>query len=283
MKKTALFLFCLNLTIQGMAQDNVKTAKADTTVIPSLSEIIETESKLSSKKANEDHYRKVWNKTKFFNISYNNTKLSSEEFPTADGVYSNEFKNNFGVGIHTGNTYNFHKNPIGSVLFIGLDYLPLDLNFNMYDAVETPASFQPSTETPRPLPWHNKKMTLDYSMSLGPALTLYPFTPIGNTDTDKIRLHLYFRVGYSVGAAMISDVEEIDRYNRKKDETSNEFAWGNGLYTSFGFNLTWNFIGFGFESRKCNKFTFRPIGDSYKTGDFDTEWSVNRLYIQFRY
>lgn len=282
MKKTALFLFCLPMTLQGLAQDNVKTAKADTIGIPSLTEIIESESKLSSKNANEAHYRKVWSKTKFFNISYNNTKLSSEEFPTADGVYSNEFKNNIGVGIQTGNFYNFHKKPIGSVLFIGLDYLPLDLNFNMYDAVETP-KFQLSDEKPYPLPWHNKKMTLDYSMSLGPALTIYPFTPIGNTSTDKIRLHLYFRVGYGIGAAMINDVEEIDKYNRKKDETTNEFAWGHGLHTSFGFSLTWNFIGFGYESRRGNKFTFLPIGDGYKTGDFDTKWSVNRLYIQFRY
>lgn len=269
----ALFFFFFSCSC--IAQEKKEMTENDSTFIPSLDEIIKAESSHSSKKQNEDHYRRVWGRTTYVNLSYYNNEFSSDEFPTMDGVYSREFNNSLGLAFEVGNTYNFHKKPIGTVLFIGLDYTPLDLNFNMYDE-ETPSPlFVQATESPYSLPWHNKRMTFSYGMSLGPALTLYPFTSIGKSATDNIRFHFYFHVGYGVGAGLVDNVKVGHNPERK------EWMWSNGLFTSFGLNLSWNFLGFGYEARTYSNLNVHYFNDDFKTGDIKVKQASNRIYIQF--
>ncbi len=221
--------------------------------------------------------RRVWDKTTFFNISLNNTKLSSDEFPSITGPVSNEFKRDIGLGLQMGKTFYFHKQPLGSVLFIGLDYTWMDFNFNTYKAAEQPVGFVQKDNKNYYMPWHNKKTVLDYGMSLGPSLTLFPFTSLSKPATDKIRLNLYFHVGYDIGLAMIQDVESSD------GKTKTENALGHGLFTSFGASLTWDFVGIGFDIRNDGNIKYKHLSKDYDNGTFKMKQKTPRIYLQFRF
>ena len=267
-----VFTVIISLVVAGIYAQDKKSSE-----IVSLDEIIETESHLTSRRDNTSHYKSVWGKTTFLNLSYSRATLSSSEFPTVGGVYSDSFDNDFGFGLQYGKTFNFHKKPIGTFLFIGLDYTGIDLNVNYYPTEDASPTYARGMAKPYCLPWHNEKWTLDYGMSLGPSLTMYPFTAIGKSGTDNIRLQAYFHVGYHVGMALIQKVQTYP-----KDE-STQVTWGNGLFTSFGGNLTWDFIGVGCEVRRALDYTFRPIGDSFKTGNFKGKQMTTRIYLQFRF
>lgn len=264
------------LTISVYAQDKKEKEIAPNEIM-SLDEIINTESHLTSKKENESHYKSVWGKTKFLNISYNQTSLKSAQFPTAGGTYEREFKNEFGGGLQFGKTFNFNKKAIGTFLFIGLDYTGIDLNVNHYACEDASATYDMGSERPFCLPWHHEKWTLDYGMSLGPSLTLYPFTAIGKSGTDNIRIHAFFHVGYHLGLSMFPNVQD------QTGKESMEVSWGNGLFTSFGGSLTWDFIGVGYEVRRATDVTLRATRQNFKTDNFKGQLFSNRIFLQFRF
>ena len=146
----------------------------------------------------------------------------------------------------------------------------MDMNFNQYKESVRPMEYSEGLYS-NPMPWHNKKMTLDYGMSLGPSLTLYPFTPMHKNAADNIRLQGYFHVGYKAAGFMI------------KDGDSNEFAWGHGLYTAFGGNLTFNAVGIGFESRNDNNINVKHVKNEFGDKKMKFKEKTTRLYIQFRF
>lgn len=273
MKKIFISLFALLGVLSATA-----TEANDTTAMTTLSDIIAMESQSQINNDNSSRLRSLWGKNTYLNISYNTTKLSSKEFPTAVSPFKleNEFKNKFGVGLQWGQTFNFHKKPLGNVLFLGLDYTWMDLNFNQYDADSVPKQYEMG-DGQLNMPWHQKKMTLNYGMSVGPSLTLYPFIPTHNARAEKVRLQFYFHVGYSVGGAFIKDV--MDKSGDKK----NRIAWGHGLYTSYGANLTWNFIGLGFEWRNDNSINYKCVNKEFGTEKMKAKEKTSRVYLQFRF
>ena len=225
--------------------------------------------------------KEIWGKRTFFNISYNSTEMSSMEFPSGAEPFYGKYKKDFGVGIQMGQTFNFHKNPLGSVLFIGLDYTWIDLNFNSYKDSPRPDEFPTVEEhmamkNPLPLPWHQSKMQFDYGMSLGPALTFYPLISLHKEAAQKLRLHLYFHVGYCVAGTL------IDMKDYKKD-TTKDFVFGHGLFTSFGASLTWNFVGIGFDVRNDGSVNYKPTHKVYDTGKMKVKQKSPRVYLQFRF
>ena len=250
----------------------------DTTRVVTLAETIAQEGKAMKENDYMASLRSIWSKNTYLNISYNTTKLSSDEFPSVSGAFSNEFQNQWGLGLQWGHTFNFHKNPLGNVLFLGLDYTWLDLNFNQYKETAAPASYKNSEESSIGcMPWHNKKKTIDYGMMVGPSLTFYPFTSLERWGTDNIRLQLYFHVGYTVQLSMISEAM-VD-----KGEVSDGKALGHGLYTSFGGNLTWNFVGIGYEFRNDGKLNYTYLDDDLDTGKMKMKQKTGRVYLQFRF
>lgn len=267
MKKILFSLFAVACSLASYAMDS-----NDTTRVTTLNDIIAQESKSKTDVKYDQHLRKVWGKNTFFNISYNKTKLSSDEFPIGGGQGApNEFKNDLGVGIQWGQTFNFHKKAIGNVLFIGLDYTWMDVNFNKYKQDSITRGFNPGYET-QVMPWHNEKLSLDYGMSIGPSLTLYPFTPMHKNAADNIRLQGYFHVGYKAMGYMI-----------KMDKDDNQYAWGHGLYTAFGGNITFNAIGFGVEVRNDNNINVKHVEKEYGDQKMKFKEKTTRLYIQFRF
>ena len=269
MKKLLLSLFAITCLF------SYATEMGDTTKVMSLEDIIAMETQSKSDYDNITHLRKVWGHTTYLNISLNKTKLSSDEFPSTTGVFSNEFKNDIGVGLQWGHTYNLHKKPIGSVLFFGLDFTWMDFNFNKYKKDSIPALYTPGERT-RNLPWHNEKMTLNYAMSIGPSLTLYPFTPLNSKAADKIRLNFYFHVGYGAEGALIKKV------NGGAD-VSDEWAWAHGLNTAFGGSLTWDFIGVGYEFRNDGSMKYKAIDSLFDTGKMKAKTKTSRVFLQFRF
>lgn len=270
MKKIIISLFALFGVLSATA-----TEANDTTTMTTLSDIIAMESQSTINNDNTSRLRSLWSKNTYFNISYNTTELSSDEFPSMTGAFHNELKNKLGVGIQWGQTFNFHKKPLGNVLFIGLDYTWMDLNFNQYDS-DTAALYVRGDQVLN-MPWHHEKMSLDYGMSVGPSLTFYPFTPTHNAGAEKVRLQCYFHVGYSVGGTIIKDV--IDKTGDKK----NRVAWGHGLFTSYGANLTWNFIGLGYELRNDNNLNYKCVDKEFDTGKMKMKQKTSRVYLQFRF
>lgn len=269
MKKILLLLIAVVCFTGAQAVESSDTTRN------TLNKVIVRETESQRKSERNDNLNATWRKTIFFNISYNKTKFSSEAFPSTIGPFSAEYDNDLGVGLQWGKTFNFHRNPIGSVMFVGLDWTWLDLNLNKYKKAVIPAAYTEGEQV-RNLPWHNEKMTLGYGMSLGPSLTFYPFTAAGNSGADKVRLQLYFHVGYGLEGVLIKDVPD-------KNETENKFAVGHGLFMGYGANLTWNFIGVGFEMRNDNNLKFEATEDAFDTGKMKAKEKTTRFYLQFRF
>ena len=271
MKKFLFTLFALACALTSYAMEN-----GDTVRVTTLEDIIAQESKNTTDVSYNQHLRKIWGKTNYFNISYNKTTLSSDELPLGGAsVGSNEFKNKFGMGLQWGKTFNFNKKAIGDVLFCGLDVTWMDLNFNQYDRADsiTKGYGEETGLAIKVMPWHNKKMTLDYGISVGPSLTLYPFTLLHSNAADNIRLHGYFHLGYKGEVFIIKEVG---------DDT--QTAWGHGLFTAFGASLTFNAIGLGVEVRNDNNINVKHV-DTKEFGDLKMKFKekTTRIYLQVRF
>lgn len=288
MKKTLITLMAFAIASLSYAQDifypeNNPTPEesTDSSTVTSLADIIGAQSNLQSRADNYSHYKKIWGMNTFFNLSYNTTKFDSKELPTsANGKYADEYDNSVGFGMQWGHFYNFHKKPIGTVLFIGLDYTWLDLNANHFSASNKPIAYEFANDNKTfNMPWYNEKWTFDYGMSLGPSLTFYPFTSLGKKGTDNIRIQFYYHVGYSVALASINKVPK----GADPTKTSTQMAFGQGFWTSFGMNLSWNLIGVGYEWRSGSSYKFNSIDSDFKTGNVKFKQNTNRLYLQFRF
>ena len=114
-------------------------------------------------------------------------------------------------------------------------------------------------------------------MSIGPSLTFYPFNPIHKSGSNKIRLQVYFHVGYSAEAALIKDA--IPEESKLKDG----YAFGHGLFMGYGANLSWDFFGLGVELRKADDMKFKALDSDYDTGKMKVTEETTRLYVQFRF
>lgn len=305
MKKIYLLCVLLSCSSMGFAQDDYVPEAVDsyvpevlsdsTDATPSIADIIKEQTGRSQITYTDSHYEKVWGRNTYFNISYINTSFESKQLPSAteDGALATltgKFENSFGFGLQWGHTYNFHKKPIGDVLFIGLDYSWLDLNLNKYKETELIKCKEIKMDggSKFPLPWGNEMWMFDYGMSLGPSLTLYPFTALRRNGTDEIRLQFYSHVGYSVGLAVINDVPEIVKgYSSSSsvstENTKTEIAWGHGLIISIGFNLTWKFVGLGYEWRKGTNLKYKSVNSDFRVNDPKFKQTINRFYLQFRF
>ena len=272
MKRLLLSVITIACVLSGYA---VESNSADTTLM-TLEQIIAQESKSKHDNDYAKSLNSVWGKNTYLNLIYNSPhKMKSDEFPSTTGLFSREYKPKWGVGLEWGHTYNFHRNPIGSVLFIGLDYTWMDLNFNKFNA-EKIEDFTYGVEVHN-MPWQNEKMTLSYGMSLGPSLTFYPFTSLRNSGSNKIRLQLYFHVGYSAHGALIK--KAIHDGDKLKDG----YAFGHGLFLGYGANLSWDFFGVGVEMRNDDNIKFKVTDKDYDTGTLKMKEQTTRLYVQFRF
>ena len=309
MKKKLIFSITCLIAISAYGQDvneqNLPMTfnwQEDTTEVTTINDIIRMQQEVTNKKYTESHYRDVWSRKGYFNISYNSTTLTPDQsIPT--GVGSSvvpEFKSDWGVSLQLGRSYALHKTPIANMLQFNFDFSYIDLNVNHFkqegdgNLYDSRSILNYDGKEYYYTPWNLEKYDLNYGMSVGPSISIAPFTSTNVSALHHIKLNAFFHVGYHVSLLYMTNDEEADmnqgddptdpiaveRYEKMKDNLKLDL--GHGLITSFGFSVTWKFIGLGYEHRS-GSLEYKSLS----TNDFGSEKykfksSTNRIFIQFR-
>lgn len=272
----------------------------DTTEFVSIEDIIKEKEEITSHANLINHFNSVWARRKFFNISYNISTLSSKglcDIGLGSGEKDLSFKSSVGVSLQQGKSYRLHKKPVWNLLQFYLDYTPLDLSFNHYksgDEGYNSAAKHPEGEEVieyyHNVPWDLEKYEVSYGMTLGPSITIAPFTHLKNMNAlHFLKINMYYHVGYQGSVLFMSNNEKADinpdkygfDYNEMKEGL--KMNWGHGMVTSFGVSMTWKNIGVGFEHRVANN-KFKPVRSSADFGSntYKFKTTTNRIYVSIR-
>ena len=302
-KKLTLSIVCLaalNVFGQNVQDQEIfKNVdwKEDTTEITTINDIVKMQQDVTNKNYKASHYRDVWSRKSYLNLSYNTTTLTPDQtIPTGvgNGVVP-EFKSNWGFSLQAGRSYALHNTPIANILQFNLDYTYLDLNVNHFTHEGNGKGLYDSSAKQTIdgkeyyyTPWNLEKYELNYGMAIGPSISIAPFTSLNAKGLHHIKLNLFYHIGYHVSLLhMVSDEKaDVNTDTMSKDyellKDNMKLDLGHGLITSFGFSVTWKWIGVGYEYRSASlKYK------SLSTNDFSKESykykaSSSRVFIQFR-
>jgi hypothetical protein len=313
-KKLMLSLACL-FAVSAFGQDvneqNMPMTfnwQEDTTEVTTINDIIRMQQDVTNKKYAESHYRDVWSRKGYFNISYNSATLTPDEsIPTGvGGDIVPEFKSDWGVSLQLGRSYALHKAPIANMLQFNIDYSYIDLNVNHFkqegdgNLYDSRSILNYDGKEYYYTPWNLEKYDLNYGMSVGPSISIAPFTSTNVSALHHIKLNAFFHVGYHVSLLYMTNDEKADiNPTKKREDVQTEtqakeyeryekmskglkFDLGHGLITSFGFSITWKFIGLGYE-RRSGSLKYQSLStDDYSKQKYEFKSSTNRVFIQFR-
>lgn len=280
----------------GQTPGGTLDADEDTSQVTTVDDIIAMQQKVSISSGTEKHYDDVWARRKYRNIGYNSTKLESSDKvdigSAADmqGLMLN-FKSDWGVNIELGTNYRLHK-PISNMVSINFDYTWFDLNINHFKAESFPAAYDVEDRTPSDdhyVPWTLEKYEADYGMMIGPSVTVAPLVNTSSQAAHFLKLQAYFHLGFRVSGFYIP--KDDKRYDTKISEDMDEDdigeifkgGWGTGFYTKFGFNVSWKFIGLGYEY-SSGGIKYKPFSsDTFGKKKEKFDLSSSRFFIQFRF
>ena len=304
MKKIFLVLMGCMASFSVMAQDDSTLSNgidepADSTELTSINDIINERQAVSQRLSLDKHFNRVWGYRSFVNFVYHNTAtLTPDEVVSTGTSFNNgvapEYKAKLGFALQVGRNYRLHKRPIANVAQLNLDFTGFDLSYNQYEA-ETgnkgkvylnTQSFNYEGKDYFYIPWNIEKHELNYGMSIGPSLTIAPFTYVKGLELHYLKLNGYFHVGYNASAIFMkydeNNIEDSpDKSKNKTDE--NCFLWGHGMTTSYGGTLSWRNIGVGFEHRSGN-LEFQSFStDKYSKVKSKFKTGLTRLYFQIRW
>lgn len=281
-------------------QDNV--SKEDTAKVTTISDIIKMQQEVTNMNFRDSHYRQVWGRKSYLNLAYNNTTLTPEgDVPTGvdyNGGVAPAFKSNWGVSLQTGRSYALHKHPISNILQFNIDYTFIDLNVNHFKAendgkeLYDSRKILPGTNDEYYTPWNLEKYDINYGMSVGPSVTVAPFTHTNYAGLHHLKFNAYFHIGYHAALLYMKndknadicqkDAADYDDERYKKMEKGPKLDLGHGLITSFGFSLTWKAIGIGYEHRS-GKLNYKSLDeDNFGDEKYKFKSSTNRVFVQFR-
>ena len=297
MKKLLLLGVTLGFVLSGHAQTiSVNTEiidqAEDTTQVNTIKDIIVMQEMVNTRNATDAHIANVWSRKSFFNPGFVSSKLSSRESVPLNPTTSKDldFKSKWGAMIELGHSYTLHKGAIANMLQINLDYTFIDLTVNHYkedtpiydefirksDGDATQDSYNNEGDF---LPWGADKYDLTYGMSLGPSITVAPFTMMNSTALHFIKLNAYFHVGYNLGILLMDHKDDADKKGLSLDYP----VWGHGKSLSFGLNLSWKYIGIGWETRATDlKYKALSPGD-YGDSTYKFKNSSSRIYLSIKY
>lgn len=318
MKKFIYFLMALATAIPASAQGSqdlivskVLDQAEDTTQVVTINDIIDIQERVNSLNSTSDHFRKVWSRTSYFNIGWNDMTLKPKENYCAgleQNQYVGEFKSDWGLSLTLGHNYKLHRKPIANIVQINLDYTYINLNANHFKREPGKYLFDSSLTNPATgdnyLPWNLEKFEANFSMELGPSVTVAPFTYIDVPGLHFLKLNGYFHVGYEVSGILYMKGKDFAKpAKNENDEAGNSpmatRAFGNsggdvvsdatninlghGLTKTFGLNLSWKAISVGFEKRTANV-KYQSVEPSlYGKQKYKFDNSNTRLYLQIRY
>lgn len=268
--------------------------KEDTTKVTTIADIIDVQEVINSRTSNVNHYEKVWSYSSYFNIGFNSAKMTPKNDISLGCDYNNgiapEFKSDWGISLHLGHNYALHKRPIADILRFNIDYSYIDLNLNhykrekgnqLYDSNATYGNYQY-------MPWCMQKYEINYGMALGPSITLAPFMNLNVSNLHFLKLNIYYHIGYAVSILAMDndtkyDINPPQTNNNKSADSSIVASWGHGLTNSFGFNLSWRFIGVGYEV-KTGPLNYQALQkDDYGKNHYKFNTTTGRVFLEIRY
>jgi len=317
MKKVFLTAFACLLTLASWGQEedidnrlaNIDW-REDSMEITTISDIVKTQQTITNRAAQESHLKKVWAHRGYFNISYHTQATMSPSSPLETGVpfnggYAPEYKASIGASIQVGRSIKLHK-PIANMLLFNLDYTGIDLNFNrykaenkgmdIYDASKKYSYTDDDGDLQGPFyhnHWNVEKYEVSYGMSLGPSVTLAPFTHIdGAKGLHFLKFNFFYHIGYCASLLFLNgdvknDVsyDEDDKAGKKalKERFDGQFMIGHGLYQSWGVSMTWKRIGLGYEHR-WGKMKYKNVKGKSEYDDLWTKFdtTTNRLFLSIK-
>lgn len=268
--------------------------KEDTTKVTTIADIIDVQEVINSRTSNVNHYEKVWSYASYFNIAYNSTKMSPKGDIRLGCDYNNgvapEFKSDWGISLQLGHNYGLHKRPIADILKFNIDYSYIDLNLNHYKRENGRQLYDSSANNNgfQYMPWCMQKYEINYGMALGPSVTLAPFMYLNIPNLHFLKLNLYYHIGYSISLLGMDNEKKYDinppqNNNNKNADSSIVACFGNGLTNSFGFNLSWRFIGIGYEL-KTGTLNYKAMQkDDYGKEHYKFKNNTGRIFLEIRY
>lgn len=310
MKKFIYFLMALATAIPASAQETqdlvvskVLDQAEDTTQVVTINDIIEIQESVNTVNSNASHKRKVWSRTSFFNIGYNKMSLTPKGEYCA-GLKKDQLlgkmESDWGASLTLGHNYKLHKNAIANIVQFNLDYTYINLNANHFKRADGDELYNSAltwnkdndgyTTSYQYIPWNLEKYELNYSMELGPSITLAPFTYVNVPGLHFLKFNAYFHVGYEVSMMFIKNEKMYDANTDKNTSLYNtmnnsmKLNWGHGLTTTIGGNISWKAIGIGFEKRTASKLKYQSIQtETFGNDKYEFDGSNTRIYLQIRY
>lgn len=306
--KRKLTLFIASLFVLCASGQDVKEQEMlgnvnwseDSTEMTTISDIIKQQQDLTSSKFRESHYRDVWSRKSYINLSYNSTTLTPDQTiktGVGEGVVP-EFKSDWGASLQIGRSYALHKRPIANILQFNLDYTFIDFNVNhfkhegdgtnLYDS----SARLPEDNTKYFTPWNLDKFDFNYAMSLGPSISIAPFTYTGARGLHHLKFNVWFHFGYNVSMLWMQNDGDADvskpnsatdnKPDYEKMKENAKLDLGHGITYSFGASVTWKFIGIGYESRS-SKLEYKSLSKSdFGSEKYKFKSTVGRVFLQFR-
>lgn len=273
-----LALSCAQAIAQTVPQtDPSKYIDEDPASIVTMQSIIDIQQDLTKREFYSQQLDAVWDRRGMFNLVYNNPATLSikQAVPTESGKTGALYESKFGFSLQSGKNHMLHKKPIGNIVGINLDFLPLDLTVNKYASSGPTVTKLERNGGVNIRPWDNPKWEANYGMCLGPSITVAPFVPLKKKGLSFFKLNGYFHVGYSASLILFMD-ESTEKMNSLVAD------FGYGMYTSYGVNLSWKVLGFGYEHRSGTS-KYRPISSDFGTEKYEMISTQDRLYINFRF
>jgi hypothetical protein len=306
MRKRLIFLMASLFAISAYAQiEDGKVADIDwtedSTEVTTIQDIVKQQQILSLNNSAERHFADVWGRRSYINFSYNTTTLSPQgTVPTGiNGGTVNDMKSDWGASFQYGRSYRLHKLPISNFLQFCIDFTGIDLNVNHFKSVGEKPLYDSRQRVEKGYndyhyytPWNLEKYEFNYGMSIGPSITIAPFTSVNQRNLHYLKFQFYYHIGYHVSFlympndkdADMNDAGPADTEYKYKQEMGDNFKmdWGHGLINSFGVNMSWKFIGVGYEYRTA-KVKYKATNTG-QFGDDKSDFSntTSRIYLQLR-
>lgn len=272
----------------------------DSTEIVTIADIIKVQQRQTSRYATESHFEKVWGRRSFVNLSYNTGKLTPKNtmntgMETLHNGLVAPMTSDWGAALQYGRSYRLHKKPIANIACFCVDYTGIDLGVNHYKAEGNGKMLFDSSKQFKGAdgddyfftPWNLEKYEVSYAMTLGPSVTIAPFTLTNSRGLHYLKVNAYYHIGYHASLLFMSgdddnDVNQSDKAMRDKMDNATKIDWGHGLTHSFGVGLSWKAIGVGYEHR-ARTLNYKSMATSvFGKEKYKFDVADNRVYLQIR-
>lgn len=301
MKKVLFFLgvFLLsagNVFAQYEDEDQQNTEiQDDQAEITSINDIVNEQQEATNRNAMEKHFSNVWRRRSYVNFVYGKEATLTPTKPIETGVdYNNGlapvYKAQWYGSLQVGRSYRLHKKTIANVAQFCIDYTGLDLSVAHYEQEGNGRNLYDSSKELSTgfsyTPWNIEKYQADIAMTIGPSLTLSPFTYIKAKGLHFFQFRFYYHMGYEASGLYFKNNKNADVTTSGSDHEAmgkgTKIDWGHGMVKTYGGVFSWKFLGVGYEHRTAN-LKYKSIETkTYGKDSYEFDAAVDRIYLQIK-